>query len=213
MLNLQLNHPRRILCFGAHSDDIEIGAGGTLLRLLEELPGLHVDWIVFSASPERKAEAQRSAELFLQRAGSSRVAIQNFRDSYFPYQGAEIKAFIESLRTDAAPDVIFTHRRDDAHQDHRTLAELTWCAFRNHLILEYEIPKYEGDLGQPNLFVSLSRKIKERKIDILHEAFVTQREKPWFTRDTFAAILRLRGVECHAAEHFAEAFYCRKITL
>ncbi len=214
MLNLRFDNLKRILCLGAHADDIEIGAGGTLLRLLAENPGTHVEWIVFSASPERAAEARRSAELFLRDAGSSRVVIKDFRDSYFPYQGEQIKSYFEELRGEiATPDLIFTHRGDDAHQDHRLLSELTWCAFRNHLIWEYEIPKYEGDLGRPNIFVPLSREVTDRKLDHLYEAFTSQHGKPWFTRDTFAALLRIRGVECHAAELNAEAFYCRKAVI
>ncbi|HZZ72838.1 MAG TPA: PIG-L deacetylase family protein [Pirellulales bacterium] len=213
MLNLRFDRLHRVLCLGAHSDDIEIGAGGTLLRLLHEQPALHVDWVVFSASEERAAEARHSAAQFLARAATARVVVKNFRDSYFPYQGAEIKEFFEELRRDAQPDLIFTHRRDDAHQDHRLLAELTWCAFRDHLVCEYEIPKYEGDLGQPNLFVPLAQNITERKLEIVTSAFASQQGKPWFTRDTFAALMRLRGVECHAAERFAEAFYVRKLTL
>ncbi len=213
MLNLRPHNLKRILCLGAHADDIEIGAGGTLLRLLSENPGVHVEWVVFSASPERAREARVSAELFLREAGSSRVSLQNFRDSYFPYEGAAIKAFFESIRAEATPDLIFTHRGDDAHQDHRLLSELTWCAFRNHLIWEYEIPKYEGDLGKPNIFVPLPPEITARKLNYLLEAFTSQHSKPWFTRDTFSAILRLRGVECHAADRHAEAFHCRKAVI
>ena len=204
--------PVKILCLGAHSDDIEIGCGGTILRLLSSRREMEVSWVVFGASKEREQEARNSAALFLSCAKKKDVTVKNFRDGFFPFEGTQIKDYFEELKA-KAPDVIFTHNRKDAHQDHRLVAELTWNTFRNHLILEYEIPKYDGDLGQPNLFVQLDQEIYEKKVHYLVEAFETQRAKQWFGKDTFLALMRLRGMECVAASGYAEAFYCRKLVL
>jgi LmbE family N-acetylglucosaminyl deacetylase len=201
---------RKILCLGAHADDIEIGCGGALLRLLSEYPDLHVYWVVFSAKDVRREEAQCSAQMYLQMAAKQNLEIKSFRDSFFPYDGGEIKDYFHSLARQFSPDVIFTHRRDDLHQDHRVLSDLTWNAFRNHQILEYEIPKYDGDLGHPNLYVTLEQSICDQKINGLLTAFQSQREKPWFTRETFSSLLHLRGVEANSATRLAEGFYCRK---
>jgi LmbE family N-acetylglucosaminyl deacetylase len=204
--------PLRILCFGAHSDDIEIGCGGTILRLLADHEELEIFWVVFGASSQREQEARNSAALFLNRAKKKEVIVKNFRDGFFPFEGTKIKEYFEELKT-TTPDIIFTHQCKDAHQDHRLLAELTWNTFRNHLILEYEIPKYDGDLGQPNLFVPLERQISDQKVDYLMQAFATQRSKQWFDRHTFLGLMRLRGMECVSPSGHAEAFYCRKIVL
>jgi LmbE family N-acetylglucosaminyl deacetylase len=216
MLALNLPHngtsPLKVLCLGSHSDDIEIGCGGTLLRLLSVNNNLEVVWVVFSSSRERQREAHNSAELFLERAKQKEIIVNDFRDGFFPFDGARIKDFFEGLKR-VSPDLIFTHSRKDAHQDHRLIAELTWNTFRNHLILEYEIPKYDGDLGQPNFFVPLEQEIYEKKIRYIMEAFETQRTKRWFERETFLALMRLRGMECAAPSSYAEAFYCRKLVL
>lgn len=204
--------PLKILCLGSHSDDIEIGCGGTLLQLLAGSREFHIDWIVFGARNEREQEARGSAALFLGQARHKNVVIKGFRDSFFPYEGAQIKSFFEELKS-TTPDLIFTHYRHDAHQDHRMIEELTWNTFRNHLILEYEIPKYDGDLGQPNVFVPLEKVVYEKKVQYLMEAFQTQRSKQWFSRDTFLGLMRLRGMECVASSGYAEAFYCRKLVL
>jgi len=204
--------PLKVLCLGSHSDDIEIGCGGTLLRLLSELQGLDIVWIVFGASNEREREARKSAALFLSRAKRKEVIIKNFRDGFFPFEGTQIKDYLEELK-ETSPDLIFTHNRKDAHQDHRLIAELTWNTFRNHLILEYEIPKYDGDLGQPNLFVPLDQEFYERKVCYVMDAFESQRAKPWFDKETFLGLMRLRGMECVAPSGYAEAFYCRKLVL
>lgn len=204
--------PLKILCLGSHSDDIEIGCGGTILRLLSANPKASVTWVVFSSNKEREQEARRSAELFLERAGQKEVIVHNFRDGFFPYDGAEIKTSVESLKR-LSPDLIFTHSRRDAHQDHRAIAELTWNTFRNHFILEYEVPKYDGDLGQPNCFVPLEQDHYQQKIRNLMDAFQTQRSKRWFEQETFLALMRLRGMECVAPSGYAEAFYCRKVVL
>lgn len=209
----QTNSKRKILCLGAHADDIEIGCGGSILRWLEEDGSLEVYWVVLSSGRERKKEALRSADLFLKKARKSKVVVEDFRDGFFPYDGAAIKEYFETLKKRFSPDLVLTHYRHDRHQDHRVVSDLTWNAFRRELILEYEIPKYDGDLGQPNLFVPLSESVCRKKIRHILEVFKTQRVKDWLTEDTLQAMLRLRGVECRAPEKWAEAFYCRKMIL
>lgn len=203
--------PLSVLCLGAHSDDIEIGAGGVLLTWIASRAKVSVRWCVASATGQRAEEARASAADFLAGAAAAEVRLGEFRDGYFPYEGAGIKDWIETLKTGPRPDVILTHRRDDAHQDHRLISELTWNAFRDHLILEYEIPKWDGDLGQPNLYVSVSAETLERKIALLEKHFGTQRSKAWFDAETFRGLARLRGVECR--ERYAEAFWARKLVL
>jgi len=203
----------RILCLGAHSDDIEIGCGGTVLRILEENPDAEVLWVVMGASGQRADEATASAKSFLARARQKEVIVKEFRDGFFPYIGAEIKGFFEELKRRCAPDLILTHCRNDLHQDHRLVSELTWNTFRNHLILEYEILKYDGDLGTPNVFVPLTESLARRKVGILLDSFRSQLKKNWFTEDAFLAILRLRGLECNAPEKYAEAYHARKLVL
>ena len=206
--------PLKLLFLGAHSDDIEIGCGGTVLKLLSARSNVEVVWVVFCSSAEREQEARTSASLFLQQArGQTRVIVMKFRDGFFPYQGAEIKESFEELKKDVDPDVIFTHYRDDRHQDHRTISDLTWNTWRRHLILEYEIPKYDGDLGTPNVFVPLDDDVCARKIKYICDVFRSESNKTWLTEDTFQAILRLRGIECASPDRYAEAFYCRKLVL
>lgn len=216
MLELELppairNRPRHILCLGAHCDDIDIGCGGTLLKVLSRRERWRVTWVTFSSVPERAAELKASAHRFLARADQMSVVTHAFRDSYFPSQYAEIKDAFEALRDLADPDLIFTHHRFDRHQDHRLVGELTWNAFRRHLIFEYEIPKYEGDLVTPNVYVSLEPSQIERKIRTLLGAYRSQRAKPWFTADTFRALMRLRGIESGAASGWAEGFHASKM--
>jgi LmbE family N-acetylglucosaminyl deacetylase len=203
--------PLSLLCIGAHSDDIEIGCGGTILRLLAERPGSTVQWVVLSADDAREREARASAEAFLDDAKEHHVEVCRFRESYFPWAGAEIKDHFNALRQRVEPDVVFCHHREDEHQDHRTVGALVWNTFREHLIAEYEIPKYEGDLGHPNLFVTLSPEILERKVALLMEHFGSQADKRWFRPDTFRAMATLRGVESGTA--LAEAFHVRKLVL
>jgi LmbE family N-acetylglucosaminyl deacetylase len=215
---MSLGYPRpgqklSVLCLGAHSDDIEIGAGGTLLRWIESGVRLHVRWCVLSASGERAGEAHRSANAFLAGAESSQVDLATFRDGFLPNCGADVKSWIEGVKSEVQPDVIFTHRRDDAHQDHREVSRATWNTFRNHLILEYEIPKWDGDLCQPNLYSALSASNLERKTALLLASFGTQRAKDWFDPDVFRSLARLRGMECRAPESYAEAFVVRKARL
>lgn len=214
-LSLGANHaaPLRILAIGAHSDDIEIGCGGSLLRLIEEHPGCAVRWVVLSGSEERAREARASAVDLLASIENPEIIIGAFKDGFFPYQGAEVKAFFEELKAGFTPDVIFTHRRDDAHQDHRVVAELTWNTYRDHFILEYEIPKYDGDLGAPNFFIRVSEAQCQRKVQVLLRHFTTQRTKHWFTTDLFLGLLRLRGMEANSPTTFAEGFYCRKTVI
>jgi LmbE family N-acetylglucosaminyl deacetylase len=205
--------PLRLLCLGAHSDDIEIGCGGLILDLIARRRHIELDWIVFSAAAAREREARQSAALFMRGAARRRLAIHAFRDGFFPYEGGDIKNVFEDLKIRVAPDLILTHYRDDRHQDHRLLSDLTWNTFRNHFILEYEIPKFDGDLGAPNCFVPLKRSACARKVKYLKRAFGTQRDKHWFSEDTFMALMRLRGLECRAADGYAEAFYARKIVI
>jgi LmbE family N-acetylglucosaminyl deacetylase len=202
--------PLNVLCLGAHSDDIEIGCGGTILRLLAEHAHLHVTWVVLSAHGVRRDEALTSADSFLSGAEGKRILPQSFRDGFFPYQGEEIKEFFESLKSNPSPDLIFTHYRQDRHQDHRVVSDFTWNTFRDHLILEYEIMKYDGDLGAPNFFVNLDRPTCGRKVAQIMDIFKTQADHRWFTEDAFWSLLRVRGVECNAPEGYAEAFYSRK---
>ena len=204
----------KILCMGAHCDDIEIGCGGTLLRMIGDYRGnVLVRWVVFSANPERRREALQSAQAILSRLKQKTITIQSFDDSFFPFKNAgEIKEFMHQLSREFSPDLIFTHHSGDLHQDHRLISELTWNAFRNHCILEYEIPKYDGDLGSPNFFVTLEDDVRERKIELLMRFFQTQANKHWFSPETFNAILRIRGIESKSPSGYAEAFYGRKLS-
>jgi len=205
--------PLRVLAVGAHPDDIEIGCGGTILRLVAEHPGLAVHWLVLSGAGGRAEEAADSAAAFTEGAGETRVAVERFRDGFFPYEGAAVKERFERLKDEVEPDLILTHRLEDRHQDHRLVAELAWNTFRGHLILEFEIPKYDGDLGQPNLYVPLEPDVGQRKVELLRKCFPSQAGRSWFSDDTFWALLRLRGVESGGPARFAEAFTARKLVL
>ena len=199
-----------VLCLGAHSDDIEIGCGGTILRLAEQNPGVIFHWVVFNAVGIRETEARQAASLF---AGTAlrQILLKTFPDGFMPFEGAKVKSVFEELKQAISPDLILTPYRKDAHQDHRLIAELTWNTFRDHLILEYEIPKYDGDLGQPNVFVPLETEVCHTKIHHLMNTFQSQHSKRWFQESTFLSLLRLRGMECNAPSGYAEAFYCRKL--
>ena len=202
----------KILCLGAHSDDIEIGCGGAILRLAQQYPNCLFHWIVFSALGVRNAEAQRGATLFAGKNVVQAPLLKEFQDGFMPFMGREVKAVFEELKS-ISPDLIFTHNRTDAHQDHRLISELTWNTFRDHVILEYEIPKYDGDLGHPNLFVPVEYEMCEQKVRYLMDAFESQRSKRWFQPETFFGLMRLRGMECNAPSGYAEGFYCRKLML
>lgn len=205
--------PLQILCLGCHSDDIEIGCGGTVLQIAAERPDAEFHWVVFSAKGVRVSEAESGAQQFVTPTRMKRVILKDFQDGYMPFAGADIKNVFEELKREISPDIIFTHNRHDSHQDHRLIAELTWNTFRSHLILEYEIPKYDGDLGQPSVFNALSDEICEKKVDLILDTFKSQSNKPWFDRSTFMALMRLRGMECNAPSGYAEAFYARKLML
>ncbi len=205
--------PLDVLCIGAHSDDIEIGCGGAILRLLAERAGSRVTWVVFSANADREHEARQSAGDFLADAAEARVEIHHFRESYFPDEWAEVKDCFNELGRRVEPDIVFSHRRHDEHQDHRTVAELTWNTFRRHLILEYEIPKYDGDLGAPTVFAPLDAAVAEDKVRHILECYKSQSDRHWFSRDVFMALMRLRAMEANAGTDQAEAFYGRKVVL
>lgn len=201
---------RSALFVGAHSDDIEIGCGGTVLRLLELVPDLAVDWVVLSAHGERRVEAERAAEGFLSGASRSRTHLESFRERFFPFQ-PELKEYFDQLGRTVSPDIVFCPRGVDRHQDHRTVADLVENTFRDHLVLQYEIPKYDADLGQPNVFVRLGEEIVDRKIELLFESFPSQHDRYWFTDNTFRGLMSIRGVECRA--RYAEGFDGRKLVL
>jgi LmbE family N-acetylglucosaminyl deacetylase len=205
---------RSLLVVGCHPDDIEIGCGGTILTLTRALPGLEVTWVVLAAaSKERELEARASAQVFLQAAGAADVHVHGFRDGYLPYIGGEVKDVFEGLKDVVDPQLVLTHRRDDFHQDHRLACELTWNTFRNHLVLEYEVPKIDGDLGRPNVFIPLTEAVADEKVELLQRHFPSQAERHWFDEDTFRGLMRLRGMEAAGPERFAEAFVARKLTI
>ncbi len=205
--------PLRVLCIGAHSDDLEIGCAGTLLRLLSERSDVEVTWVVLSASGQRAQEARRSARALLRRAATLNVELGEFHDGFLPAQYLQVKEFFERLKSGPAPDIIFTHRLEDRHQDHRLAAEMTWNTWRDHLVLEYEILKYEGDLATPNLYVPLGKAVMRRKTVLLAQHFGSQRGKHWFDDEAFTGLARLRGLECRAPDGYAEGFHVRKMVL
>jgi LmbE family N-acetylglucosaminyl deacetylase len=202
-----------VLAIGAHSDDIEIGCGGTILGLAERYPALEVVWVVLSADTARAAEARSSATEFLAGVSHARVLVEDFPDAFFPHDDGTLRGFFERLKAEVQPDLIFTHRRADSHQDHRIVCDLTWNTFRDSVILEYEIPKYDGELPAPNLYVPVSEPHARRKVEAIMRCFATQRERHWFTDDLFLAMLRIRGMEANSASRYAEAFTCRKLVL
>jgi LmbE family N-acetylglucosaminyl deacetylase len=210
MIPLDLSGVRRLLCLGAHCDDIEIGCGGTVLTLGAAVPGLAVRWVVFSSDDQRRPEALACAERFV-RGTCAQITVHAFRDAFLRYDPA-VKEEFERLK-EFGPDLVLTHFRGDAHQDHQLVAELTWNTFRRHLILEYEIPKYDGDLGAPSVFVPLDPAIAEDKVRHVLECYKSQAHRHWFSRDVFMALMRLRAMEANARSGTAEAFYARKVVL
>jgi len=203
----------RVLCLGAHADDIEIGCGGTILKLIEDARHLVFRWVVFSADGERAREALASASTLLSGVAAKDIVIHKFRDGFLPSHGVEIKDYFEGLKQEFSPDLILTHYNRDLHQDHRLISDLTWNTFRNHQILEYEIPKYDGDFGSPNVFVQLDEPCCRRKIDHVVRSFPSQAHRHWFSEDLFRSVLRIRGMEANASSKYAEGFYARKVTL
>jgi LmbE family N-acetylglucosaminyl deacetylase len=210
VISCNLNRVKRVLCLGAHSDDIEIGCGGTLLQMIEQSKSIEFYWLVLCANPERTMEARRSANGFLARARKKTIVVKPFRDGFLPYLGPPVKECFEELKKAFTPDIIFTHCRHDLHQDHRLVCELTWNTFRDHFILEYEIPKYDGDLRSPNFFVPLSDAHARKKVNNLMRYFTTQRNKRWFREELFYGLMRLRSTEAASPTRYSEAFYCRK---
>jgi LmbE family N-acetylglucosaminyl deacetylase len=213
VISFPLNGLKRVLCLGAHSDDVEIGCGATVLQLSKQFPEVEFYWLVFCSNPTRAKEAHKSAAWFLRQTRRKNIVIRSFRDGFLPYVGGQVKDSFEELKGVFQPDLIFTHCRHDLHQDHRLLCELTWNTFRNHLVLEYEIPKYDADLQSPNCFVPINKSFAATKAKALMRFFGTQRSKHWFSEDLFLGLMRLRGVEAASPTGFAEAFYCRKLTL
>jgi LmbE family N-acetylglucosaminyl deacetylase len=203
--------PLKLLCLGAHADNIEIGCGGTVLRLAAEVPNLIMRWIVFSGAGLREVEARNSAANFLENVAEKQIEVLGFRDGHLPFQGADIKDCFEAVKGNFDPSLVLTHWQGDAHQDHRLVAELTHNTFRDHFVLEYEIPKYDGDLGNPTFFVPLTQVQLRRKVETISRHFPSQRGRSWFSDETFLALARVRGVGCNAPEGVAEAFYARKI--
>jgi LmbE family N-acetylglucosaminyl deacetylase len=204
---------RHVLALGCHADDVEIGCGATLLALTQARPGVKVTLVVLGAEDRRAEEARESAALFLASAETAEVIVHGFRDGFFPYLGGEIKEVFEQLKSRVEPDVVFTHARHDLHQDHRLVCELTWNTFRDHLILEYEIPKYDGDLGVPNVFVPVPVELARDKVRLIGDVFATQRPKDWFDEELFLGLMRVRGMEARSLSGYAEAFTCRKLSL
>lgn len=213
ILTNKADEPLNILCLGAHCDDIEIGCGGTLLKLLDSNRSANVYWQIFSSTPARRQEAVSGANKICEKARSLQTNILDFRDGYLPYTGSAVKEAMEEVKQDFSPDLILTHFRHDLHQDHRMISELTWNTFRNHQILEYEIPKWDGDLGSPNTFVTLEKTHAKEKISILQDVYNSQHSKEWFTDDLFWSIMRIRGMECNSESGLAEAFYTRKTVI
>lgn len=205
--------PLTLLVLGAHPDDAEIGCGATVLDLIERGRVGRVCWVVLSGAGERVEEARSSAEAMLAGVPERTILQPGFRDGFLPYDGAEVKGFFEDVRRDVEPDLVLTHQRHDLHQDHRLTCELTWNTFRDHLILEYEVPKYDGDMGRPNLYVPVADELRRRKVEHLMEHFPTQVPKRWFDEELFTGLLRLRGMECNSLTGYAEAFYSRKAVL
>lgn len=202
-----------LLCISAHADDVEIGAGGTVLLLIHEQRISSVTWVVLSGTPDREIEARASARAFLDGGPEPRILVQDFPESYFPSEASRIKDFFEELGRETNPDLILTHRREDIHQDHRVAAELTWNTFRNHLVLEYEIPKYDADLGSPNVFVELPAWAMERKEELIIANFPSQASRDWFDRETFRGLARIRGLESRVSSGYAEGLHGRKLVL
>lgn len=217
MKNLQLDlcssSTPTVLCLGAHCDDIEIGCAATVQQIARSVADVRIDWVIFSSTKERRIETEKAAERIAGPTSNLKLHFFDFRDGFLPYAGSAPKEQLRDLSIEWSPDVVFTHYSDDAHQDHRLVSEITYNVFRNHLILEYEIPKYDGDIGRPNVFIPLTKDDADEKIEILLDSFPSQANKHWFTDETFRSMLRLRGIESGRENIYAEAFYCRKLGL
>lgn len=202
----------RVVALGAHADDIEIGAGGLIQRLVADTPSLSIRWLVASATPERRREAEKASSRLVGSVSDCTLDIGDLRDGFLPFLGPAPKEWL-IRHAGFEPDIVICPRGEDLHQDHRLVGQLAWQVFRSSLIFEYEIPKYEGDLGRPNVYVVLDRATAERKVATILEAFPSQRSRRWFEPETFWALLRLRGIEAASPTGFAEAFHASKIVL
>jgi LmbE family N-acetylglucosaminyl deacetylase len=213
LLELGRSPTPSVLCLGAHCDDIEIGCAAAVSKIARSVSNVHIDWVIFSSTEERRSESEKAAKRIAGAASNLNLHFFDFRDGFMPYAGSAPKDKLTDLSQEWSPDVVFTHYRDDAHQDHRLVSEITYNLFRNHLILEYEIPKYDGDIGRPNVFVPLTKEDGDAKVEILLDSFASQANKHWFTDETFRSLLRLRGIESGRENVYAEAFFCRKLGL
>ena len=214
MINFDFNwnvQGPKVLFLGAHPDDIEIGCGGTIIDLLKHYNNAEIYWVVFSGNEIRKKEAIKSANAFLKDIEKKTVIQKSFKENHFPYNGEKIRQVFSTVKSKFNPDVIFTHYRNDFHQDHRIISELTLNTFRDNIILEYEIPKYDGDLSKPQIFSPINKNILKSKVSLIIKYFQSQNDKFWFTEETFKSIARIRGIESKSKSGYAEAFYCRKI--
>lgn len=212
-LNLAALHGRRleVLCIGAHCDDIEIGCGGILLTLQQRHADCRIHWLVLTSIPTRRAEAVAAAQALVRPSARGEVRICELPDGLLPAHFAEVKRHFEDLKRDIEPDIVFTHHGRDLHQDHSLVSQVTWQTFRDHLIWEYEVPKYDADLAAPNVYVPLPAGVATQKADLVMRSFPSQAGKSWFSADNLLAVMRLRGLECRAESGFAEAFHCRKL--
>lgn len=202
--------PLHVVALGAHPDDIEIGCGGSLLRLAESVPDLTAEFVVASGEPSRVEEARHAAELFLPGCDVG-VRAGDLPDGQFPAYWGDAKRLLEETARGRRADIVLAPCRGDAHQDHRTLAEIVPTVWRDHLVLSYEIPKWDGDLGRPSLYVPLSQELMREKVRRLHKAFPSQASREWFDDEVFLGLARLRGMECRS--RYAEAFTTAKATL
>lgn len=210
MPNLDQEKPLRVLCLGAHSDDIEIGCGASILQLAASGRPVKICWVVFSGTEARMVEAKASAESMLDNLSQKTIVMHGYRDGDFPAEWNSIKTEFMQLRSSFEPDLVFTHYRHDRHQDHRVVGDLTWNMYRDHVILEYEIPKFDGDLDTPNFYMPVSPSAASRKVSLLMQHFQSQKEKQWFNEELFFGVMRIRGMECRSPSGYAEAFHARK---
>jgi len=206
-----LSRVKSAMFIGAHSDDIEIGAGGLLMRLVRESPGVEITYVILSGDATRHNEARNAAAAFTHGCGKLDLRLASFTDRFFPAEQTQIKKYFDQLKLNTSPQLVICHKASDKHQDHRVVNELVYNTFRAHSILEYEIPKWDGDLSTPNLYVPLSDEIATQKAELLMEHFGSQRSKHWFDLETFRGLMRIRGIECNAK--YAEGFHVRKMVV
>jgi LmbE family N-acetylglucosaminyl deacetylase len=210
MLALDLRGVRAVVALAAHPDDLEIAAGGLLLTLAAAAPGVRVHYVLFTGSPDRQQEARAAGPAFLPGAQLS-MATHDLPDGRLPAYWGGAKEIAEEAARELPAELVLAPARDDAHQDHRTVAELATTAFRDALVLHYEIPKWDGDVGRPNLYLPLAEPTARRKVELLHTCFPSQKDRDWWDDEVFLSLARLRGMECRA--RYAEAFVCHKAAL